>query len=159
MVICFYAQYGHELDNTCQVSAFLHVYFVGLIVFLAVTVLLEVVIVNISRKGTIADSTARRYLAPVLYARVIVALPEVAWNAYGTWAAFRKSNNCHRSVVNLAKGTVITGWVVLLIAILTSVVLFNLYTGKNKRRAKTHVRSFRRGSRRPLNHEKQWEKR
>ena len=159
LAICFYAKHGGELDDTCHESTFLHVYFVGLLVFMIVTIVLEIAIVHISRKGTISDSIARRYLPLVLYARVVVAIPEVGWNAYGTWAAFRKSINCHQSVVNVAKGTVIAGWIVLLIAVLTCVVLFNLYTGKNKKRSKTRVRSFKRGSRRPLNQQKQWEKR
>lgn len=159
IVIVFYARNGADLDETCQEHVFLHVYFVGLIVFLVVTIILEVIIVHISRKGTISDSGARRYLPIVLYIRVVVAVPEVAWNAYGTWAAFEKSSDCQRSVVNVAKGTVIAGWIVLLMAVLTCVVLFNLYNGKNKKRPKARVRSFKRASRRAFSQRKHWEKR
>ncbi|XP_052816951.1 diacylglycerol lipase-beta-like isoform X2 [Mya arenaria] len=159
MVVAFYAMYGQDLDATCPDSLVLHVYFVGLVFFLVVTAVLEYFILAVSMRGTIADSSARTPLPILLYIRLSIALPEVIWNAYGTWTAFDAAEHCHRNVVRLAKGTVIAGWVVFVIAMIVCLVVCNLYTGKNKKRAHTQVRSFKRASRRSVRTTKQWEKR
>lgn len=154
-----YSVYIDVIDNDCSKGIYLHIYFIGLFVFLIITAILAVVIVYISMQGTIADSVKRHRLPCVLYIRLIVAVPEVTWNGLGTYWAFVASEDCHRMIVNIAKGTVIFGWVVLFICIIACTIIYNLYTGKNKKRKPTRIRSFKRGSRRPFPQTKQWEKR
>ncbi|XP_052240425.1 diacylglycerol lipase-beta-like isoform X2 [Dreissena polymorpha] len=157
IVIIMYSLYAKDPDDTCIDSVYLHVYFVGLIIFLLVTACLEFAIAYASKQGTIADSSGRKHLPYLLYIRFVVGLLEVTWNAYGTWVAFEASKHCRDGVVNLAKGTVIAGWVVLFIAVLTCLVVFNLYPATNKPRART--RQFKRASRRTFSQTKRWEKR
>ncbi|KAL4239389.1 hypothetical protein ACF0H5_000206 [Mactra antiquata] len=160
VVLVMYVIYNDEIGDNCQDAHYLHVYFIGLFVFLLLTSILSIVIVRISMRGTIADSNARRQLPVVLYIRLAVGLPEVSWNGYGTYCAFETAENCHKAIVNIAKGTVIFGWIVLLFCIIIWVIIFNLYSGKSKnKRTSVRVRSFRRGSRRVQMTTKQWEKR
>lgn len=154
-----YIVYNDDIDDECSQGIYLRVYFIGLFIFLVLTAILGAILVHISMRGTIADSGQRRRLPVVLYARLIVACPEVIWNGLGTYWAFGTSEDCHRPIVLIAKGTVIFGWVVLAICIIACVIMYNLYTGKNKKRLRKGMRSFRRGSRRPFPQTKQWEKR
>lgn len=159
MAISFYAVYGAGLDRSCEDSFVLHVYFVGLVVFLVTTALLEFAISSISMKGTMADSTARKSLPVLLYIRLAIAIPEVGWNAYGTWCAFDAAELCHGNVVRLAKGTVIAGWIVFIIAVITLLVVMNLYGGKYKSQSRAPARTFKRASRRTFKRTATWEKR
>lgn len=156
-----YIIYNNEIGDNCTDANYLQVYFIGLLVFLVITSILSIIIVRISMQGTIADSVSRRHLPLVLYIRLAVALPEVSWNGYGTYCAFETAENCHSAIVTIAKGTVIFGWIVLFICIIIWVIIFNLYSGKNKNKRATsmRIRSFKRGSRRPQLRTKQWEKR
>ncbi|XP_053393103.1 diacylglycerol lipase-beta-like isoform X2 [Mercenaria mercenaria] len=159
VVLVMYCVYNNDIDDDCSNGIYLHVYFIGLFVFLVITAVLGAAIVHISMQGTIADSGKRRKLPVFLYARLIVAVPEIVWNALGTYWAFVTAHDCHRTIVNIAKGTVLFGWVVLIICVIAGVIIYNLYTGKNKKQMRIGMRSFRRGSRRTFSHTKQWEKR
>lgn len=159
IVLVMYVVYNDDIDDDCSQGTNLHIYFIGLFVFLILTAILGAIIVHISMKGTISDSAQRRRFPVALYARLVVAVPEVIWNGLGTYWAFVTSEDCHRTIVLIAKGTVVFGWVVLVICLIASVIMYNLYTGKNKKLMRKGMRSFRRGSRRPFSQTKQWEKR
>ena len=153
-----FCSYQDDMQEECPNAVYLNVYFIGLLCFLVVTAVLAAVIGFLSNKGTIADSGPRKHLTKVLYARIIIAVPEVTWNALGTYWTFKSCKDCHKKIVNLAKGTVLAGWVVFVVAIITFILVFNLYNSK-KSRQPTRMRSFKRGSKRPYSREKAWEKR
>ena len=115
--------------------------------------------VYVSKQGTIADSLPRKKLPILLYIRLAIAVPEVVWNATGTVWAFGKSSGCSTGIVDIAKGTVISGWILLFIAAVAVLVNFNLFGDKKKKRTLSPVRKFKRGSSRPMNKSKSWEKR
>lgn len=160
MIIVVFSAYGSDLfDKACIHGVLLKAYFIGLICFLAITAFLAVLIVYVSKQGTIANSLKRKKLPYLLYIRLAIAVPEVAWNAIGTVWAFGKSSGCSRGIVDVAKGTVISGWILLFIAAISVLMNFNLFDGTKKKKKLTPVRSFKRGSSRPLTKSKSWEKR
>ena len=143
----------------CKDGVLLRAYFIGLISFLVITAIIALLTVYISKQGTIANSLPRKKLPYLLYFRLAIGIPEVTWNTIGTVWAFSKSGGCSRGIVDIAKGTVISGWILLLIAVLSVLINLNLFGGKKKNRKLSPVRSFKRGSSRPLNKSKSWEKR
>ena len=160
MVIAMFSVYESDLHHVhCKDGVLLKAYFIGLISFLAVTAVIALLTVYISKQGTIANSLPRRKLPYLLYFRLAIGIPEVVWNAIGTAWAFGKSGGCSKGIVDIAKGTVISGWILLVIAVLSILINFNLFGGKKKNRKLSPVRSFKRGSSRPLNKSKSWEKR
>lgn len=160
VIIVVFSAYGSDLfDKACIHGVLLKAYFIGLICFLAITAFLAALIVYVSKQGTIANSLKRKKLPYLLYIRLAIAVPEVAWNAIGTAWAFGKSSGCSRGIVDVAKGTVISGWILLFIAAVSVLMNFNLFDGTKKKKKLTPVRSFKRGSSRPLTKSKSWEKR
>lgn len=160
VVVAVYAHYNDELGESCHSGDLLHVYFIGLLVFLVITIIIAVLMVYISMQGTISNSEPRKRLPIVIYIRLGVAVPEVVWNALGTRWAFSSEDTCHDNIVGVAKGTVIIGWLLLLFAIISLIILFNPFNNKSKGK-KQRVRSFKRASRRTFSTStaKQWEKR
>lgn len=85
--------------------------------------IIEVIIVIISSRGTIVKSQPRKRLPIVLYIQFIVFIIEFAWDIVGVLWAFDPSIDCHRSHKVLLFTRVVLAWN-FIISIIVGLYLF-----------------------------------
>ncbi|RZF36575.1 hypothetical protein LSTR_LSTR010686 [Laodelphax striatellus] len=80
---------------TCATGGdFVRVYLIGTCVLLAVVLLVLIALVCHSARGSIVDTHARRHVPLLLGIKLILIIPEVAWNVMGTIWAFTTVIDC-----------------------------------------------------------------
>lgn len=115
----------HKDALGCNGGELLHAYFIGLIFLLVLSIFMTVLVVFNSMSGTITNFWPRRRMSKLIYIKLAISLPELAWNIMGTYWAFGKSSGCEAHVVMIVKGAVITGWVIGLIVVIGIAVVFD----------------------------------
>ncbi|KAK3867731.1 hypothetical protein Pcinc_026825 [Petrolisthes cinctipes] len=76
----------HEVDTSrCSSGSYLlRLYLLGAVILLAVTILITVAMSWHSARGTIMDTSPRKRVSHLIVSRVMLGIPEVAWNILGT---------------------------------------------------------------------------
>lgn len=101
------------LDLVALEYLIVHLLQIYLIVLLGVHVLMalvEMVVVLISTRGTIADPSPRRWLSWALYVQILLSVGELAWDCVGVVWAFDPSIDCSYSHKVLVYVRIVLVW-------------------------------------------------
>ncbi|KAH0561596.1 diacylglycerol lipase-beta-like isoform X2 [Cotesia glomerata] len=112
----------------CKVGGQLvRVFFGGELVILGVVTILVFVMVNHSARGSIADTYARRFVEPLLTVKVLLLLPEIAWNILGTMWVLGDYVDCtnERYTIAVIEALVFFDWVLIGLALLGLALVFD----------------------------------
>ncbi|KAG8036007.1 hypothetical protein G9C98_004586 [Cotesia typhae] len=112
----------------CKVGGQLvRVFFGGELVILGVVTILVFVMVNHSARGSIADTYARRFVEPLLTVKVLLLLPEIAWNILGTMWVLSDYVECTNEHYTIAviEALVFFDWVLIGLALLGLALVFD----------------------------------
>jgi sn1-specific diacylglycerol lipase len=89
----FYIKYKEYYN--CPETDLLHTYYISFLCTMTLIIFVQFWIVNISSRGTIADSKPRRLMVKFLYLRTFLVILELAWSIVGTiWLANVKIKEC-----------------------------------------------------------------
>ena len=117
---------SHSDSFTCNNGHLLKLYYIGMLVILSLTILLDVAIMYSSMRGSILDPEMQRKHVPLMVAiKLVLFLPEIAWIALGTTWAFDDTSNCSSHVVYLIKGATVAGWALVVILIICIYIVFD----------------------------------
>lgn len=115
----------HSDSFQCNSGYLLKTYYFGMLVILSLHIILDIVIMVISTRGTITNATPRKRLPIFLYLKIAIFLPEVGWTILGTIWAFDESSDCDDRVVMTIKGAAILGWIILFGLIVSILIIFD----------------------------------
>lgn len=107
----------YETSYRCHDERLLKIYLFILTALHAVALIVEVSIVAISARGTIANPYPRRNIAIPLYVLTAVFVLEFAWDIVGVIWAFDPAIDCHQShaVLLLARGVLVWNFMVTIV--------------------------------------------
>lgn len=88
-----------DVHYSCQDGSILQLYYIGLLALLSVSLLVTAILVYTSMQGSITRSSPRRGVTKLLYVKMALAAPELAWNLIGTYWVFWKSSGCEPHIV------------------------------------------------------------
>lgn len=92
---CVINKYWHNTyAESCDHGLAIRIYLAGIIAIICVNLVLMVLIVNRSAQGGITDTEDRWMVAPLLTFKIILILPETAFNIFGTVWAFCNRIEC-----------------------------------------------------------------
>eukprot|EP01137_Pigoraptor_chileana_P007993 Opistho-2@54293 len=104
-----------KLDDKCEKGhLFFKIYLAGAIGVYGVSILLDALMINASRKGSIMSSKQRTSVPIILYFFAALYLLEIGWASLGAYWVFGRGFNCDdvsSSALAALKGTVISNWV------------------------------------------------
>jgi len=115
----------HKDAFDCHGGQLLHAYYIGLMVLLVASILMTMVVVGASMRGSITNIWPRRAMSKLIYIKVAISIPEIAWNIIGSYWVFGLSSGCETHVVMTVKGAVISGWVIGLIVLIGIAIVFD----------------------------------
>ena len=99
-----------------------------------VCIIMSIIIVVISSRGTITNTRPRRYLSKVIYAKTFLAVVEAVWNSLGTYWTFRPETSCKEEVELTLKITVILFWLLAVVVSFAFLIVFGVLGGKKKKK-------------------------
>lgn len=108
-------------------GVFVRVYIIGMLTILFCNMILLLPLVNRSAQGAILDTAARRLVAPLLTVKILLLLPEVAWNIMGTMWIFGRSVECsdEHFTRTVTEGLVLFNWVLFALTLFGLAVVFD----------------------------------
>ncbi|XP_042206197.1 diacylglycerol lipase-beta-like [Homarus americanus] len=119
----------HESDTSKCMSGshLLRVYLIGSLVILWVTLLITLVLVYFSSRGTIMNTAPRKHVSSLIVIRVMVGIPEVAWNIMGSVWVLTGQVHCKpdTALPLLMQALVIYTWVAIGLIIIGILLLFD----------------------------------
>ncbi|XP_053974447.1 diacylglycerol lipase-beta-like isoform X1 [Hylaeus volcanicus] len=103
------------------------VYLLGQITFLIVSMILMLIIVKHSAKGSIMETRARKYVEPLLTVKILLILPGVAWNVLGSLWMFGDRVECSYDhyTVTVVQAVVLFDWVLIGLTIFGLALVFD----------------------------------
>ncbi|XP_031847279.1 diacylglycerol lipase-beta [Nomia melanderi] len=103
------------------------VFFLGQLVYLALSILFMAIIVRHSAKGSIMDTRARKYVQPLLTVKILFILPEIGWNLLGSIWIFGGSIKCSYDhyTVAIVQSLVLFDWIFIGLTIFGLVLIFD----------------------------------
>ncbi|XP_015595819.1 sn1-specific diacylglycerol lipase beta isoform X2 [Cephus cinctus] len=122
------ARYYGETWNCRMGGELVRVFLIGEIVILGVVIILTFAIVNHSARGSITDTYARRFVQPLLTVKILLVLPEVAWNILGSlWVLSKERVECNEESYTIAvvEALVLFDWVLIGLSILGLALVFD----------------------------------
>ena len=108
----------------CTNGSVVRMYYIGMMVLLTAHILVSALLCACSMRGAIIDIRRRRNVPYVLYAKVVLFLPELIWLLLGTYGAFSDSG-CDKVVVVTVQALVLFGWVMFVSLLIGVVVVFD----------------------------------
>ncbi|XP_008558355.1 diacylglycerol lipase-beta [Microplitis demolitor] len=112
----------------CQVGGQLvRVFFGGELVILGVVTILVFIMVNHSARGSITDTYARRFVEPLLTVKVLLLVPEIAWNILGSLWVISDHVQCtdEHYTIAVIEALVFFDWVLIGLAFLGLALVFD----------------------------------
>lgn len=126
-ILTLYVRHRGRLD--CAGGVLLSSYLIVLIILLAVIICTVSAIVGVSMRGTICNPGPRKSMSKLLYVRLALFLPEIAWASLGAaWIA--DSLQCDRIVVNGIIATVVVSWIIIVCTAVIILIVFDPLGGK-----------------------------
>ncbi|CAK9804113.1 Diacylglycerol lipase-beta [Anthophora quadrimaculata] len=113
---------------SCQLGGELvRVYLLGEIVFLVTSILFMLIIAKQSAKGTIMETRARKYVEPLLTMKILLLLPEIAWNVLGCLWMFGPNVNCgyEHYTITVVQALVFFDWILIGLTIFGLALIFD----------------------------------
>ncbi|XP_053393215.1 diacylglycerol lipase-beta-like [Mercenaria mercenaria] len=132
VILVEFVRYLHDFE--CSSGHLVHTYLTGLMVFHALTVVVDYLIVRVSMRGTMIDDSPRKNIGTFLYTRLMVLVTEFFWTIYGTASIVLLMPVCDSQprVYWLACAAVALGWLILVIQGVLINVAFNFSSGGSK---------------------------
>ncbi|XP_053327193.1 diacylglycerol lipase-beta [Spea bombifrons] len=115
----------HKGHFECVGGPALHSYLIVLIVLLAAIICTLSAIVYVSMQGTISNPGPRKCMPKVMYVRLTLYLPELAWAVLGAIWVSDNSVRCDKALVHVVLLTVIASWVILFFTMIAVVIVFD----------------------------------
>ncbi|XP_014672368.1 PREDICTED: sn1-specific diacylglycerol lipase beta-like [Priapulus caudatus] len=115
----------HHSNLYCSGGNLLYIYLLGTIILNPLVILLCLALAYSSARGTITSSWTRHRVAPLLYVRMLLFVPEIAWSIIGVYWAFDESIGCERPVVKIIKATAISSLCLVLIFLVVMAIIFD----------------------------------
>ncbi|XP_022255756.1 sn1-specific diacylglycerol lipase beta-like isoform X2 [Limulus polyphemus] len=117
----------HQIHASCDGSELLSIYLIGVLVWLTLVIAVNMVIIWFTTKGSIIEIRPRQFVSKLLYFRLVLVIPEIAWTILGTLWAFPSSNHVCESkdVVIIVKIATILAWIMLLAILLGVFIVFD----------------------------------
>ncbi|KAK7068206.1 hypothetical protein SK128_005996 [Halocaridina rubra] len=118
----------HEADtSSCSGSHLLRLFLIGGIVILGVTLIVTLLLVFHSSRGTVMNICPRKHVANLIATRVMLGIPELAWNVMGSVWIVSEDIDCkdETPLPLLMKALVIYTWVAIGFIIFGILLLFD----------------------------------
>ncbi|MEE6524369.1 hypothetical protein FKM82_023794, partial [Ascaphus truei] len=115
----------HKGNFECVGGPVLRSYLIVLIVLLAAIICAVSAIVYVSMRGTISNPGPRKCMPKLVYVRLALYLPELAWAVLGAIWVSDNSVRCDAAVVHVILLTVIASWVIVLFTTIAIVIVFD----------------------------------
>ncbi|XP_017792702.1 PREDICTED: sn1-specific diacylglycerol lipase beta-like [Habropoda laboriosa] len=112
----------------CQLGGELvRVYLIGELVFLVTSILFILIIARQSAKGTIMEARDRKYVEPLLTIKILLLLPEIAWNVLGCLWMFGPNVECgyEHYTVTVVQALVFFDWILIGLTIFGLALIFD----------------------------------
>ncbi|XP_033734525.1 sn1-specific diacylglycerol lipase beta-like isoform X2 [Pecten maximus] len=130
----------HQAEpQSCSGGTLLQAYFIGALCLLCLTIVLDMVIVYTSMQGSIMYPYPRKRMPRLLYVKMSVSVPELAWIVLGTYWSFGLASGCEPSVVMTVKGAVLCGWVIAFLILIGLFIVFDPLGGLRAKRSQGHI--------------------
>lgn len=112
----------------CQLGGELvRVYLLGEAAILGTALLFMFVIVRHSAKGSIMDKQARKYVQPLLTVKILILLPEIAWNILGSLWIFGQSVKCSQDhyTMSVIEALIFFDWILIGLTVFGLALIFD----------------------------------
>ncbi|XP_033123778.1 sn1-specific diacylglycerol lipase beta-like [Anneissia japonica] len=142
---------GHNHFESCQGEQKTIVYFSGFLFILIATIILEILIIYVSSRGTIVNVYPRRHIPRLLYIRLFLYIIEIIWSVFGIFIVHShwkpESSACDGTIMNIILAVVLLSWFGLIINLIAVCVKFDpLGHVREKEKRKLHKRILRKSS-------------
>ncbi|XP_033123783.1 sn1-specific diacylglycerol lipase beta-like isoform X2 [Anneissia japonica] len=120
---------GHNHFESCPDKLKTIVYFSGLLFITMVTIILEILIIYVSSRGTIVNVYPRRHIPRLLYIRLFLYIIEIIWSVFGIFIVHShwkpESSACEDTIKNIILAIVLLSWFGLKINLIAVCVKFD----------------------------------
>ncbi|XP_031774668.1 sn1-specific diacylglycerol lipase beta-like [Apis florea] len=126
----------YEYTWNCQSGGVLvRVYLLGEGSFLIISILLLLIIIKLSSRGSIMETQARKYVEPFLAIKILLILPEIGWNVLGTFWIYGSNIKCsyEHYTMSVVQTLVFFDWVLIALTIGGLALIFDPIGSLNKR--------------------------
>ena len=120
----------YESRSICDVEHLLQAYLIVLIAVHSVMIALELVIAFVSSRGTMSNSSPRKYLHYLLYAEMLFFAFEAAWDMVGIFWAFDPSLSCESTNSLLALTRFLLIWNCIFAFLISTYMIVQIVSGK-----------------------------
>lgn len=120
----------YESTSSCDVEHLLQAYLIVLIAVHSMMIVLELIIAFVSSRGTMSNSSPRKYLAYLLYTELLFFVFEAAWDMVGIFWAFDPSLNCESNNSLLALSRFLLIWNCIFAFLITTYLVVQIISGK-----------------------------
>ncbi|KAI9563691.1 hypothetical protein GHT06_011155 [Daphnia sinensis] len=103
----------HAPYLNCEDGQILQMYLGGVLFILIIILMANTFLIKHSMRGAIMDVRARKHVPTILYIRIILGVPEIAWTVVGSVGVFKPNDSCIHSEMTLrvVQGLVIFNWI------------------------------------------------
>ncbi|XP_055703840.1 diacylglycerol lipase-beta-like isoform X2 [Phlebotomus papatasi] len=129
ILIAFVFEHYWEYTLSCVEDGLgVQIYLAGTMVLIILNILLLIALTNQSARGSITETYLRRYVGPILVCKIILIIPEMSLNVFGTVWAFCNVVKCatsqkfSRSVI---EALVVFNWVLFALIIFGMAIVFD----------------------------------
>ncbi|XP_069501724.1 diacylglycerol lipase-beta isoform X2 [Ambystoma mexicanum] len=122
-IIVLYSLYKGNFD--CTGGVLLRTYLIGLIVLLSAIICVISATVYVSMQGTILNPGQRKSIPKLVYIRLALFLPEIAWATLGAIWVSDNGVLCNQTLVHVILFTVIASWFIIIFTTIAIVVVFD----------------------------------
>ncbi|XP_067932543.1 diacylglycerol lipase-beta-like [Watersipora subatra] len=110
---------------SCKDAKVLEVFFIGMLCLLFLKILINILLIYHSSRGSIKECGARRAVPKVLYFKLTLFLLEIVWLVVGSFWSTAEYKHCNLVVVEAIRALVALSWIGAVIFILMVVFLFS----------------------------------
>lgn len=125
----------------CNEGKLAKIYFYLNIALMSIQFLLQIIILVISTRGTVMDPDKRSSITKFIYLWLIALLPEIVLTAAGSVWVFHPGPECEKDIVWSIRALIIFQWLVLLLLVILTIVLFNPLGKRNSHGQNLYNRS------------------
>lgn len=121
------ARYYEDTWNCRLGGDLVRIYLLGEAAILGVAMLFMLIIMRQSAKGSIMDTHARKYVQPLLTIKIMILLPEIAWNVLGSLWMFGPNIECsyEHYTVTVVQSLVLFDWILIGLTIFGLALIFD----------------------------------
>ncbi|XP_046448702.1 diacylglycerol lipase-beta-like isoform X2 [Daphnia pulex] len=117
----------HAPYLNCEDGQMLQMYLGGVLFILVIILMANAFLIKHSMRGAIMDVRARKNVPTILYIRIILGVPEMAWTVVGSVGVFSTKDSCITSEMTLrvVQGLVIFNWILVVLFFIGVMMVFD----------------------------------